>query len=729
MVTGRRRNPQETDPAADRVEVTNPVPVDASAPASARAATVVHDPLTRLPSRRHLTEQVQHALGTHRQPVLLHVDLDRFKDVNDQHGHTAGDQVLAEFAERLRALSAPGDVVVRLGGDEFAVLLTDDASEERSRMLGDQVVRAAAAPFVVEVPDGRHETAEHAVTIGASVGIARVGTDAAQDGGWDLEGLLKQADAAMHRAKEHGRGRVAHYDPALHAALRSAEATLGRRDMERRLRAAIGACGLGLHYQPVVELPSGRVVGVEALARWHDPELGAVPPDVFIPLAETTGLIHDLGAWVLRTACREAASWPPEVDPTTSVSVNVSPVQLVLPEFVEVVSQALADSGLAPHRLCLEITETAAIADLHETATRLAELRRRGVRIALDDFGTGHSSLTLLRALPVDVVKIDRSFVEKVARSAQDAVLVRLVIEAVHTLGLRVCAEGIETAEQARQLVAMGCDSAQGWFFGRPEAPSARLTRSLRAVPVERPELSLDVGVPVGFGAPDELVLVTTPDWTITYASSTSSSILGMRPQELVGTRLPDHVVLGPGVAAGVTPVLPDDRRRHGLRHADGSRRWLDLATTGLRGDDGTTLEILCLGHDVTQAVEAQDALEDSEAKFRHAFDGAPIGMALTGLDGRVLRVNAAFADLLGREPGDLVHSTVAQLTHPDDRRQDDDNLAEILSGGVHAHEVAKRYLHQDGSAVPARVRAAVVTDRHGEPAYVIAHVTGDQAP
>lgn len=437
----------------------------------------LHDPLTHLPNRLHLMERFTRSLDGSWAGVLF-IDLDRFKDVNDEVGHGAGDQVLVQFSERLRSACGADDVVARLGGDEFAVLVASPASTGQTLALAERIVLEAAEPFAVTVHDARGDAGEHVATIGASVGVARVdhGCSSARKTSLDL--LLKQADSAMYYAKEHGRGRASSYDPAMQTRLDSAEATHARRLMERRLRAAIEDGELTLHYQPVVDLPSGEVTGVEALARWHDPELGDVPPDQFIPLAEETGLIIDLGAWVLATACRQGSAWADGGGPALSVAVNVSPVQLAQPGFLDVVLEALADSGLPPDRLCLEVTETAAVSDLPETARVLGELRHRGVRIALDDFGTGHSSLTMLRALPLDLVKIDRSFVEKVASSAQDAALVRLVVEMTHTLGLRVCAEGVETSDQARQLISMGCDSAQGWYFGMPEPPAERRART-----------------------------------------------------------------------------------------------------------------------------------------------------------------------------------------------------------------------------------------------------------
>ena len=690
-----------------------------------------HDALTKLPNRRYLMdqirlmEQLRAATEGEWHAVLFYVDLDRFKDVNDQLGHAAGDQVLAQFAARLLAISQPDDVVVRLGGDEFAVLTATHLTVTQSSAFAARLVLEAAAPFVVEVEEGLGAITEHLVMIGASVGVAHSDPTQPPLVVTSLEVLLKQADVAMYRAKEHGRGRVELYDPGMRAGLDSTDATRARRSMERSLRAAIENGALELHYQPVVELPSGRVIGVEALARWHDPVLGRVPPDQFIPLAESTGLILDLGEWVLRTACHQGAVSTEGVNQDLSVAVNVSPVQLAQPGFVDLVTRALADSGLPARRLCLEITETAAIVDLRATSDRLSELRRRGVQIALDDFGTGHSSLTMLRSLPLTIVKIDRSFVSNVACSARDAVLVRLVIESAHTLGLRVIAEGIEDADQARQLVAMGCDAAQGWYFGMPEPPSERLTRSLR--PTSGPAMfDASAPAPVPLGATDELVLVTTTDRTITYASSTSMALVGWTPQQLLGTNMVDH--LHPDAVAHLAglpvPARHDGRATHRVRHRDGSDRWLDTDTKALRDDDGAIVEVISVCRDITAVTEAQVALASSEARFRHAFDGATTGMVLSGLDGRIWRVNEAFAAMLGRTAADLVASTVADITHPDDRGQDAINLAELTTRTASTHQLVKRYVHQDGNPVPTHVRASVVAGRDGSLAYVIAHLT-----
>jgi diguanylate cyclase (GGDEF)-like protein/PAS domain S-box-containing protein len=685
------------------------------------AHQAVHDPLTGLPNRLFIEEQLRPPVEF-RPSVLFYVDLDRFKDVNDHFGHAAGDQVLVQFAERLRAVARAGDIVVRLSGDEFTLITADRLTRQQAEALAQRIVLAADTPLVVSGIGGTKDV----VTVGASVGIADAPVVGRRFTAEDLELMLMAADMAMYRAKSLGRGRAVHFGPELLEDLEATDAVRARHRLERRLRTAVAAGRLPLRYQPIAALPSGQVSGFEALARWHDEELGWIAPDRFIPLAERTGLIVDLGRRVLRQACQDAAGWPATASGVAlTVAVNVSPVQLGQRTFVGDVVAALHTSGLEPARLCLEITETAAITDLSATEARLEELRRLGVLLALDDFGAGHSSLTLLRRLPVDLVKIDRSFVERVTTDTADAVLVRLVVEAAHSFGRRVCAEGVETLEQAQQLVAMGCDSAQGWLFGRPAEPPV-----LGTLVGEPARDDLAAAPPLPLRSSDEMVIVSTPERVITYASASARAILGWLPQELQGRSL-------------LTLLLPDDAERvasgrlllrrgaidgtvHRALHRDGTVRWLRTTIQRLTDHTGKVREVVTVSRDVTTVVAAQEALAENEAMFRRAFDDAPIGMALTGLDGRFIRVNKAYAQLVGWTPEQLATKSVADVTHPDDRAQDEVNLGQVRDGSVETHHVTKRYLRPDGSAVRARVRAAVVLDRSGQPAYVFAHVLGD---
>ncbi|WP_270935782.1 putative bifunctional diguanylate cyclase/phosphodiesterase [Falsiroseomonas oryzae] len=383
--------------------------------------------------------------------ALLALDLDRFKAVNDTLGHPVGDALLRAVGRRIRGAIRGGDLAGRIGGDEFAILLPQLTAEAEATALAARLVELLARPFLL---DG------HSVVTGCSVGIAVFPTDAQE-----ADALLRCADLALYQAKAEGRGDQRRFQPVLRA--RAEE----RRRMEADLRAAIGLGQFELHYQPHVDLGTGALAGFEALLRWRHPQRGLVPPGEFVPLAEEIGLIVPIGEWVLRTACREAAGWP---DASLGVSVNVSAPQLARRDLAAQVRAALAASGLAPHRLELEVTETAL---LHDASTALAtceELRALGVRISLDDFGTGYSSLTQLRSFPLDRVKIDRSFVSDVATRAESAAIVRAVAGLGASLGLRTTAEGVETAAQLDQLVANGCTDAQGFLFSRP-VPAAEV--------------------------------------------------------------------------------------------------------------------------------------------------------------------------------------------------------------------------------------------------------------
>ena len=693
----------------------------------------LHDPMTGLPNRLFLMQRLADLGATAQAAVLMYADLDRFKDVNDQLGHAAGDQVLAQFGERLRSISRQDDLIARLGGDEFAILSSGAMTPAQSRARAERLVLAAAAPFVVSTVDETGVLHEHEVSIGASVGVAHSDRGVAALRLTSLDVLLKQADLAMYRAKSHGRGRVEHFAEVLLPSGADAEATRHQRSMERRLRTAIDEGLLTLHFQPVVALPGAEVVGVEALARWQDPELGSVPPDQFVPLAERTGLILDLGRWVLRAACEQAAAWQ-DGGHLPWVSVNISPIEIAQPTIVEQVADVLAATGLAPHRLCIEVTETAAIVDFADTRRRLEQLAALGVRIALDDFGTGHSSLTMLRDLPVDVVKIDRSFVHRMSSSTADLVLLRLVVDTAHSLGMTVCAEGVEDATHARRLIELGCDTAQGWYFGMPEPASQRLTAIVHGLtPAPTPDApdasdgSDASDATMLMPGSDELIVVSTPDHVISYVSATAWTILGWTSAQMVGTSLTEHLhpddqatFTAPRAQPRLAPPVAATLR---AMHRDGSIRWLSLTCQHVADDAGTVSEVLTIAHDVTDAVTARLALEECQQQFRLAFDDAPIAMALTLLDGTFVRVNAAFERLLGRSAGQLLDSTVADITHPDDLLVDEGNLEDLRAGSVRVHHVDKRYVHADGRSLDVSVSASLVGDPGSGTSYLISHV------
>jgi len=414
-----------------------------------------HDPLTGLPNRRAFVEQVEQALERRTRHAagrvaVLFVDVDDFKVVNDSLGHGAGDRLLEAVAERLAGALRPEDVVARFGGDEFTVLVADVLDADDALRVADRLATALRPPIVL---DGE------ARFVTASVGLAVA--DRGTRG--DADSLLQDADAAMYQAKEHGKARCELFDDSMRAG------AMRRLELEGSLREALAHEELYLDYQPQVRLPGGEITGVEALIRWRHPQLGVISPGEFIPMAERLGVIDDIGAWVVREACAEAQSWGRD---DLEVAVNVSTRQLSTGGFACTVREALADSGLAPQRLCLEVTETALLADVDGARAMLAELRRIGVMLAVDDFGVGHASLRHLRELlPVDILKIDKSFVDGVVDDCEDAAIVGAVVRLAVGLGLECVAEGVEDAEQAAALAQMGCHIAQGFHFARPQPP------------------------------------------------------------------------------------------------------------------------------------------------------------------------------------------------------------------------------------------------------------------
>ena len=420
------------------------------------------DDLTGLANRAELLQALTEPAAMTRLVVFL--DLDGFKRINDSLGHAAGDALLVQVSERLRAAVRPSDAIARLGGDEFVVLLTlPDAAD------ADTVVRRLQhvfdRPFEL---DGRTVR----VTSSAGVAVVQPGRDLAP------ETLLEQADAAMYTAKRIGPGRCAFFDAAMR------EAALQRLDIESEIRIALEQEQLSLVYQPIVRASDRRVVGHEALLRWDHPERGPVSPADFIPVAETTGQIVEIGRWTLREACAQARRWRDEHGPGWTMNVNLSALQLSEPDLVDDVREALASAGLAPSDLCLEITETALIAHPERALTALHALRAAGVGLALDDFGTGYSSLSHLHRYPVDTVKIDRTFVSHLGDGTGRDGIVTAILHLAGHMHLAVVAEGVESLDQADRLAALGCDLLQGYAIGRP-APAAS-SRSAASVPAQR---------------------------------------------------------------------------------------------------------------------------------------------------------------------------------------------------------------------------------------------------
>jgi diguanylate cyclase (GGDEF)-like protein/PAS domain S-box-containing protein len=418
------------------------------------------DPLTGLANRAFFHEQLDHAISirseTEDVTAVVFIDLDEFKQVNDQHGHSVGDDVLAVLGDRLKSVIRAGDSVARLGGDEFAVLLTSVREPAEAAVVAERLLEQITKPIDAA---GRH------LSLNASVGIA-LGSDGAE--------LLKQADAAMYRAKAHGNAHYAFYDNELD------EAALNRFKRIADLREAIAAKQFTLAYQPVVKLDPREVVGLEALLRWQHPTHGEVQPLEFIPLAEESGLIVQIGRWVLSEACFYAARLRRELGRDIEIAVNVSARQLQHPEFVSHVDDALDRAGLPAHLLTLELTENVLLASGERAEQQLHVLKESGVKLALDDFGTGYGSLAYLQRLPVDVVKIDRSFTAGIDNGGDDLALLEGIVGLGKALGLQLVAEGIERDAQQGIVQELGCHGAQGFFFGRP-APADAASEALSA--------------------------------------------------------------------------------------------------------------------------------------------------------------------------------------------------------------------------------------------------------
>ncbi|WP_109482638.1 EAL domain-containing protein [Paraburkholderia sp. C35] len=411
-----------------------------------------YDSLTRLPNRNLLRDRLQHALIVaqrhHKGVAVVFIDLDGFKNVNDSLGHSVGDRLLSVVADRLARCARASDTVARHGGDEFVIVMTDTVDEQSLIAWMERVRASISEPVWL---DGTE------LYVGCSMGASLFPQD-----GDDAETLMKKADLAMYRAKDMGRNTFQFYQPEMNV---SAGARL---NLERRLRRALRDNEFLLHYQPQVDIETGQVVGMEALVRWSDPEVGLIPPSQFIPVAEESGLIGPLSEWVLREACRQNKAWQDEGLPPARVSVNLSARQFQQHDIAKLVMQVLEETGLDPQYLELELTESTIMRNAEEAVSMLNELHALGIGLAIDDFGTGYSSLSYLKRFPVDRLKIDRSFVSDIGESSDDETITSAIIALAHSLNLQVIAEGVETSTQLDFLKQRACDEMQGYFFAKP---------------------------------------------------------------------------------------------------------------------------------------------------------------------------------------------------------------------------------------------------------------------
>ncbi|MBZ9613129.1 putative bifunctional diguanylate cyclase/phosphodiesterase [Rheinheimera maricola] len=411
------------------------------------------DAVTRLPNRQHFSQCINRAIATAKvnssQCAVMLMDLDNFKDINDSFGHSAGDKLLMQVSQRLQQCCTPQHTLARLGGDEFGVLVQSVQSVDELAELANMLLLQFEQPC--QLGNGND------VITAASIGISLY-----PDHALNSEDLIRAADAAMYKVKHAGRNHMAFYSDELTAQARN------RVLLEGRLRTALKQDKLECYYQPQIDIGSGKLIGAEVLLRWHDTELGFISPTVFIPLAESCGLIHELGLWVLQHSCQQFSRWLEQGITPFSLAVNVSAHQFSKDQLFDELTQVLADNAMPAHYLELEVTESALMIDEAKVVATMRQIKALGVRLAIDDFGTGYSSLSYLKRLPLDILKIDRRFIEHIPQANDDMQIASAIIALAHTMNFKVLAEGVETAEQLAFLRQQGCDYYQGYYFSKP---------------------------------------------------------------------------------------------------------------------------------------------------------------------------------------------------------------------------------------------------------------------
>ena len=668
------------------------------------------DPLTGLANRDLFTERLEQALvrtARHKHPLaVLFLDLDNFKYVNDSLGHEIGDRLLIEVSSCIQSLLRETDITARLGGDEFAVLLEDLEGEGGATRVAQRIFEKLEAPFLIGEQKLR-------TTFSMGIVLATSGKETPDE-------LLRDADTAMYRAKHRGRNRYELFEPGMNKAAQN------RLELERNLRYAMENGQLTVHYQPKVWVEDGSIYGMEALVRWDRPGHGLTSPGEFIPVAEETGLVVPLGSQVMEQACRQLKEWQdqyPDREPLT-VSVNVSPQQF-LDGLAEKVSQVLWETGLAPDTLILEITESAAMEDTEFTKSTLQELKRLGVRLSIDDFGTGYSSLSYLKNLPVDNLKIDRSFINGLEDDPANIAVTNAVIALSRSLGLQVVAEGVETVEQLANLQELGCDLAQGFYFSKPLPPEEmsellagpselgdtdvrRTTRAFgyfsQAKSADEKAQLLNRAIAAGT---DSIVITdhTKPDCPIIYLNERFEQVTGYSAEETLGYNCrflqgddEDQPALE-GVRAAIKEgqeyscVLRNYRK-------DGTMFWNELRIAPVYDKDGILTNYIGIQNDVTERVQEQRELREREEQLRAILvDYSSDVITVLNRDGTIRYQSPSSDQVLGYKPEDLYGLSAFEMIHPEDHSRVYEELEKILNNpGGNSSPVQLKYRHADGS-------------------------------
>jgi diguanylate cyclase (GGDEF)-like protein/PAS domain S-box-containing protein len=684
----------------------------------------LHDDLTDLPNRLHLTDlatrTIERAHQDRQMVAVLLLDLMRFKLINETFGRELGDLVLAEVGKRLGRLIRKTDILASLGGDEFVVVL-EGADTAEALSVANVLRRDLEEPFLIR---------SQSLYLTPRFGVAVY-----PEHGTDFPTLLRRGDVAVQFARQRGES-LQIYDAA------GDQETADALTLVADLRRALGGDELELHFQPKIDLRTGDVRGVEALARWHHPTLGWIPPTRFTELAETSGLIAPLTVWVLHAALAQCAGWQKQGRPM-NVAVNLSARSLHDITLADTIARALDQWSVDPSLLTLEITETSFMLNPAAGMELVRRLHEMGIRISIDDFGTGYSSLAYLQRLPADEVKIDGSFISgSAARGEAGAVIVNAIVKLAHLLGIETVAEGVETEESVRALREIGCDLAQGHVFARPLPPheldawmvgwgeeqrhSPRWA-ALRA-PTRRDTLKADRRrFENFFENANDIMCTTDLEDRFTSMNRAGELITGYSRDELLRMTIAD--IVPPESAERARSMTqkklqgePSTTYEIEFLRKDGQRIPLEFSTR-LIHIDGEPVGVQGIGRDITERRQAEEALRESEERFATAFGEAPIGMALVGTDGRWLQVNRSICELTGYSERELLARTFQDITYPADLETDLEYVRQMLAGEIDTYLMEKRYVRKDGQIVWVQLSVSMVHVADGSPLYFVSQI------